>query len=61
LVPTVSTEVLPEDGDRIQSTKRCVLKKCEDGVLNKDRTMDKVQKQNICINVPSLQILDLKN
>jgi hypothetical protein len=33
--------VFPEDGDRIQSPKRCVLK-------NKDRTMDNVQKHHIC-------------
>jgi hypothetical protein len=37
----------PEDGDRIQSPKRCVL--------NKSRTMDNVQKGNICINVPPSQ------
>jgi hypothetical protein len=28
-------QVLPEDGERIQSPKRCVLKYEQDGVLNK--------------------------
>jgi hypothetical protein len=36
-----------EEGDRIQSPKRCVL--------NKNMTMYNVQKHNICINVPSSQ------
>jgi hypothetical protein len=40
-------EVFPEDGDRIQSLKYCVL--------NKNRMMDNVQKHNVCINVPSSQ------
>jgi hypothetical protein len=40
--------VLPEDGDRIQSPKRCILKYKQDGVLDKNRTMDNVQKHNIC-------------
>jgi hypothetical protein len=47
--------VLPEDGDRIQSPKRCVLKYKQDGVLDADRTMDNVHKHNICINVPLSQ------
>jgi hypothetical protein len=50
-----STKVLPEDKDRIQSPKPCVLKNKEDGVLDKDRTMDNVQKNNIRTNVPSSQ------
>jgi hypothetical protein len=41
-------KVLPEDGDRIQSPKLYVLKYKQDGVLNKNRTMDNVQKHNIC-------------
>jgi hypothetical protein len=44
---TKSSPYLPEDGDRIQSPKRCVL--------NKSRTMDNVQKQNNCLNVLSSQ------
>jgi hypothetical protein len=40
--------VLPEDGDRIQSPKRCVLKNKQNGVLDKDKTMDNAQKHNIC-------------
>jgi hypothetical protein len=51
-------EVLPEGGDRIQSPKRCVLKYKEDGVLDKNRTMDNVQKHNIFSNVPLSQNLD---
>jgi hypothetical protein len=35
---------LPEDGDRIQSPKRFY-------VLNKNRTMDYVQKHNNCVSV----------
>jgi hypothetical protein len=41
-------QVLPEDGDRIQSPRRCVMKNKQDGVLDKDRTMDNVQEHNIC-------------
>jgi hypothetical protein len=41
---------LPEDGDRIQSPKRYVLKNKQDGVLDKNRTMENVQKHNICTN-----------
>jgi hypothetical protein len=41
-------QVSPEDGDRIQSPKRCVLKNKQDGVLDKDKMMDNVQKHNIC-------------
>jgi hypothetical protein len=37
----------PEDGDRIQSPKRCVLKEKQDDILNKDETLDNVQKRNI--------------
>jgi hypothetical protein len=43
LVPT--EKVPPEDGDIIQSPKR--------RVLNKNRTIDNVQKHNNCINTPS--------
>jgi hypothetical protein len=35
--------VLPEDGGKIQSPKRCVLKNKQDAVLDKDRTMDNVR------------------
>jgi hypothetical protein len=47
-VGTTSIEVLPEDGDRIQFPKRCVLKEKQDDFLNKDKMMDNVQKHNIC-------------
>jgi hypothetical protein len=40
--------VLPEDGDRIQSPKRCALKKKRNDILDKNKTMDNVQKRNIC-------------
>jgi hypothetical protein len=40
--------VLPEDEDRLQSLKRCVLKYKQDGVLDKNRMMDNVQKHIIC-------------
>jgi hypothetical protein len=40
-------QVLPGDGERIQSPKRCVL--------NENRTMDNAQKYNICINIPTSQ------
>jgi hypothetical protein len=40
--------MLPEDGDRIQSPKRCDLKDKEDDILDEDKTMDNVQKRNIC-------------
>jgi hypothetical protein len=43
--------VLPEDGDRIQSPKRCVLKHKQDEILDKDETMDNVQKHNFCTNI----------
>jgi hypothetical protein len=32
----------------MQSPKRCVLKNKQDGVLDKDKKMDNVQKHNIC-------------
>jgi hypothetical protein len=48
---------LPEDGDRIQSPKRCVLKYKEDDVLDKDRRMDNVQEHNICIVDKAVEIL----
>jgi hypothetical protein len=41
-------QVLPEDGVRIQYPKRCVLKDKQDDVLDKEETMDNVQKRNIC-------------
>jgi hypothetical protein len=43
----ISGRFLPEDGDRMQSPKRCVL--------NKNRTIDNVQKHYNCINTPSLE------
>jgi hypothetical protein len=33
---------------RIQSPKRCVLKYKQDGVMDKNRAMDNVQKHDIC-------------
>jgi hypothetical protein len=44
-------QIPPEVGDKIQSPKCCVL--------NKKRTMDNVQKHNICINIPLHKISDL--
>jgi hypothetical protein len=44
-------EVLPEDGDRIQSPKRCALNDKQDEVLDKDETMDNVQRRNICSRI----------
>jgi hypothetical protein len=41
--------------NRIQSPKRCGLKYKQDGVLNKNRTMDNAKKYNICTNVPLSQ------
>jgi hypothetical protein len=41
--------------ETIQSPKRCVLKYNQDGVLDKNRTMDNVQKHNICTNLTSSQ------
>jgi hypothetical protein len=49
------TQLGPKDGNRIQSPKGCVLKNKQDGVLDKDKTMDNVQKHSICTNVPSSQ------
>jgi hypothetical protein len=37
------------------SPKRCVLKDKQNDVSNKDKTMDNVQKHNICTNAPSSQ------
>jgi hypothetical protein len=50
-----SDYVLPEGGDRIQSPKRRVLKNKQDGVLDKDKTMDNVKKHHISTNIPSPQ------
>jgi hypothetical protein len=50
--------VLPEDGDRIQSPKRCVLRHKQDDNLDKDETMDNVQEHNNCTNLPSSQTFD---
>jgi hypothetical protein len=36
--------------DRIQFPKRYVLKQKQDDILNKDKTIDNVQKRNICTN-----------
>jgi hypothetical protein len=41
-------QVKPTQLRPIQSPKRCVLKKKQDGVLGKDKTMGNVQKHNIC-------------
>jgi hypothetical protein len=49
-------DIVPISGDRIQSPKRCVSKSKQDGVLDKNRTMNNVKKYNICINVPLSQI-----
>jgi hypothetical protein len=46
-------KVLPEDGERIQSLKRYVLKYKQDGVLDTNGTMDNVKKHYICSNEPS--------
>jgi hypothetical protein len=40
-------QVLPEDGDRIRSPKRYILKEKQDDILNKDKTMNNVQRRNI--------------
>jgi hypothetical protein len=42
-------------GARESSLRNAVLKYKHDGVLGKNRTMDNVQKPNICTNVPSSQ------
>jgi hypothetical protein len=42
--------VLPEDGDRIQSPKCCVLKINRMVILDKNRMVDNVQKHNIRIS-----------
>jgi hypothetical protein len=47
----------PEDGDRVQFPKRCILENKQDGVLDKEKTMDNVQKRNVCTNVPSSRTL----
>jgi hypothetical protein len=53
-----SKKAPPEDGDRIQFPKRYVLNKNRTVFLDKNRTMDNVQKHNGCINVPLSQNLD---
>jgi hypothetical protein len=45
------SRVLPEDGDRIQSPKRCVL--------NKNRTTDNVKNRNDYVNILSSQTFRL--
>jgi hypothetical protein len=40
-----------EDGDRVQSPKRCVLTYKHDFFLDKNRMMDNLQKHNICTKV----------
>jgi hypothetical protein len=52
-------QVKPEDGERVQSPKRFFLKNKQVGVLDKYRTMDNIQKHNICTNVHGHKILDL--
>jgi hypothetical protein len=37
-----------------ESRLRNVLKEKQDGVLDKDKTMDNVQKRNICTSAPCL-------
>jgi hypothetical protein len=44
--PYLRTPVLPDDGNRIQSPKRCVLKYKQDDIFDKDKTMDNVQERN---------------
>jgi hypothetical protein len=41
------------------SLRNVVLNKKQDGVLNKNRTMDNVPKHNSCINVPSSQTFEV--
>jgi hypothetical protein len=41
------SELAQVPGDRVQSPKRCVLTNKQDSVLDKDKTMDNVQKHNI--------------
>jgi hypothetical protein len=41
-------QVLPEDGDSIQSPKHWVLKNKEGSVFRKIQTVNNVQKYNIC-------------
>jgi hypothetical protein len=51
----LSELVLLEDGERIQSPKRCVFKHKYEGLLDENSTMDNVQKRNIFINIQSSQ------
>jgi hypothetical protein len=51
----LSDLVLPEDGDRIQFPKYCVLKEKQEDSLNKEKTIDNVQKHKISTNLPSSQ------
>jgi hypothetical protein len=44
-------KVLPDDGDRIQSPKRYVLKYKQDDILHKDETMDNIRERNGCKNL----------
>jgi hypothetical protein len=46
-------QIQPKDRERIQPTKHCVL--------NKNRKMDNVQKQNNCITVTCFKVLKLIN
>jgi hypothetical protein len=43
---------LPEDGDRTQFPKRSVLRKKQDGFLDKDKTMDNVREHSNHIDLP---------
>jgi hypothetical protein len=40
--------------ETIHSPKRHVLKDKQDDMLDEDKTMDNVQKRNICTNVPTI-------
>jgi hypothetical protein len=44
-------KLVPVSGDRIQCSKRYVLKYKHDGILDKNRMMDNVQKHNICTDM----------
>jgi hypothetical protein len=52
---STTEQISPEDGNKTQPPKRCVLNKKQNGILHKYRTMVNVQAQNVWINVPSSQ------
>jgi hypothetical protein len=45
----------PSSGKAESSLRNTVLKRKQDGALDKDRKLDNVQKRNICITVTSSQ------